>query len=88
VNRLTPSGRVLGEQEKISVYDAMWAVTQDAAYQMHLDHELGSIEIGKWADFTVLEESPFEVDPLHIRDIGVWGTVVGGVKYPATRRTP
>lgn len=83
VNRLTPSGRVLGEHEKISVHDAMWAVTQDAAYQMHLDHELGSIEIGKWADFTVLEESPYDVDPLHIRDIGVWGTVVGGVKYPA-----
>ena len=85
VNRLTPSGRVLGEHEKISVHDAMWAVTQDAAYQMHLDHELGSVEIGKWADFTVLEESPLDVDPLRIRDIAVWGTVVGGVKYQAVR---
>ncbi len=83
VNRLTPSGRVLGEHEKISVYDAMWAVTQDAAYQMHLDHELGSVEIGKWADFTVLTDSPLDIDPMDIRDIGVWGTVVGGVKQPA-----
>ena len=83
VNRLTPSGRVLGEDEKISAYDALWAVTQDAAYQMHLDHERGSIEIGKWADFAVLEESPLDVDALHIKDIRVWGTVVGGVKHPA-----
>jgi predicted amidohydrolase YtcJ len=83
VNRLTPSGRVLGEHEKISAADALRAVTIDAAYQMHLDDELGSIEIGKWADFTVLEESPLDVDPLHIKDIGVWGTVVGGVPFPA-----
>ena len=83
VNRLTPSGRVLGEHEKISAYDALWAVTQDAAYQMHLDAELGSIECGKYADFTVLSESPLAVDPLTIKDIEVWGTVVGGVKQPA-----
>ncbi|MFT3855520.1 MAG: amidohydrolase [Ilumatobacteraceae bacterium] len=85
VNRLTPSGRVLGEHEKISACDALAAVTIDAAYQMHLDHELGTIECGKWADFTVLEESPLDVDPVRIKDIAVWGTVVGGLKYPAER---
>lgn len=84
VNRLTPSGRVLGEHERISAYDALQAVTIDAAFQMHLDHELGTIECGKWADFTVLGESPLEVDPVRIKDIAVWGTVVGGVKHPAT----
>lgn len=83
VNRVTPKGRVLGESERISAYDALWAVTQGAAYQTHLDHELGSIECGKLADFTVLDESPLDVDPMAIRDIGVWGTVVGGVTYPA-----
>ena len=85
VNRVTPKGRVLGEHEKISAYDAMWAVTQDAAYQMHMDDEIGSIECGKWADFTVLDESPLDIDPMKIRDIEVWGTVVGGVKYEATK---
>jgi predicted amidohydrolase YtcJ len=83
VNRVTPSGRVLGEYEKISAYDALYAVTVDAAYQLHLDHEIGSIEAGKLADFAVLEENPLEVDPMHIKDIGIWGTVVGGIKYPA-----
>lgn len=83
VNRVTPSGRVLGECEKISVYDAMVAVTIDAAYQLHMDHEIGSIEAGKLADFAVLEESPLDVNPMKIKDIGVWGTVVGGVKCGA-----
>ena len=83
VNRTTPSGRVLGEQEKITAYDALWAVTQDAAYQMHLDGELGSIECGKYADFAVLDASPLDVAPMAIKDIAVWGTVVGGVAYEA-----
>jgi predicted amidohydrolase YtcJ len=85
VNRVTPKGRVLGEHEKISAYDALFAVTVDAAYQMHLDDELGSIECGKWADFTVLDASPLDVAPMAIKDIPVWGTVVGGVKYAAAR---
>ena len=78
VNRVSPSGRVLGESERISVDRAFHAVTIDAAYQLHLDHVIGSLEVGKWADITVLHEDPYEVDPTRIRDIKVWGTVVGG----------
>jgi len=78
VNRLTSSGRTLGEYEKISVYDALYAVTIDAAYTLKLDHDLGSIEPGKLADFTVLEEDPFDVDPVNLKDIPIWGTVLGG----------
>lgn len=85
VNRVTPTGRVLGKFEKISAYDALYAVTLGAAYQVHLDAELGSIECGKWADFTVLDDSPLDVEPMAIKDIPVWGTVVGGVKYQAPR---
>jgi predicted amidohydrolase YtcJ len=85
VNRVTPKGRVLGEYEKISAHDALFAVTVDAAYQMHLDAEIGSIECGKWADFTVLDASPLDVAPMAIKDIPVWGTVVGGVKYEAAK---
>lgn len=83
VNRVTPSGRVLGEAERISAADALHAVTLGPAYQMHLDHEIGSIEVGKRADFAVLAEDPLEVDPLHLRDIEVWGTVLGGVPFRA-----
>jgi predicted amidohydrolase YtcJ len=83
VNRVTPKGRVVGETEKISAYDALYAATVGAAYQLHMDHEIGTIECGKFADFAVLEESPLDVKPMAIKDIKVWGTVVGGQKYQA-----
>jgi predicted amidohydrolase YtcJ len=78
VNRVTPSGRVLGENERISAESALRSVTTGAAYQLHADNEFGSVECGKAADFTVLEESPLTIDPMGIKDIGVWGTIVGG----------
>jgi predicted amidohydrolase YtcJ len=85
VNRVTPSGRVLGDTERISPESALRAVTLGSAYQMHLDAEFGTIECGKAADFTVLEDDPLTVDPMTIRDIGVWGTVVGGRPFDAAR---
>ncbi len=85
VNRVTPSGRTLGQEEKITPHEALRAVTIDAAYQLHLDHEIGSLEAGKRADFAILDDDPLTVDPMAIRDIGVWGTVLGGVKHQATR---
>jgi predicted amidohydrolase YtcJ len=83
VNRVTPKGRVLGETEKISSYEALRAATISAAYQLHLDHEIGSLEAGKRADFAVLEDDPLTIDPMKIRDIEVWGTVLGGIPQPA-----
>jgi predicted amidohydrolase YtcJ len=83
VNRVTPSGRVLGEHERISPRSALQAVTLGSAHQLHLDAEFGTIECGKAADFAVLEDNPLTVDPMAIRDIGVWGTVVGGRPFEA-----
>jgi predicted amidohydrolase YtcJ len=83
VNRVTPKGRVLGETEKISAYEALFAATIGGAYQLHMDHEVGSLEAGKRADFAVLSESPLDVEPMAIRDIEVWGTVVGGRPFKA-----
>lgn len=84
VNRITPSGDVLGEHERISVHDAMIAITLGGAQQIKMDHLVGSIESGKLADFAVLDEDPYEVDPVRLKDIGVWGTVVGGVPFAST----
>jgi predicted amidohydrolase YtcJ len=83
VNRITPSGRVLGPDECISAESALRSVTLGSAYQLHLDAEFGTIECGKAADFTVLAEDPLQVDPLSIKDIEVWGTVVGGRPFAA-----
>jgi predicted amidohydrolase YtcJ len=63
VNRKTASGRVLGDGERIAVADALHAITLGAAYTLKLDHEIGSIEAGKRADFAVLEDDPLAVAP-------------------------
>ena len=47
-----------------------------------MDHEIGSLEPGKRADFAILEEDPLAVEAMHIRDIDVWGTVLGGQVQP------
>lgn len=78
VNRVTASGVVLGPHERIGIDRALRAVTIDAAHQLRLDHELGSIEAGKLADFVALSDDPRRVEPMAIKDIEVLGTVVGG----------
>ena len=83
VNRLTASGDVLGPDERISVDSALRAITIDAAYQLKLDHQMGSIESGKYADFAVLNDDPYDVEPAALKDIGVWGTMLGGVAHQA-----
>ncbi len=83
VNRLTSSGYLLGPNERISVPDALRAITLGAAHSLKMDGEVGSVETGKRADFAVLEEDPLEVPPVELRDVPVWGTVLGGQVFPA-----
>ena len=86
VNRLTASGYPLGPNERISVASALRAITVGAAHSMKLDHDVGSIETGKRADFAVLEDDPTTVAPEALREVPVWGTVLGGVVFPAKDR--
>ena len=83
VNRLTASGRTQGESEKISVADALYAITLGAAYTLKLDGEVGSIETGKCADFAILEDDPEAMAPEQLKDVRVWGTVQGGRVFSA-----
>ena len=83
VNRITASGRVQGAEERITVEEALWAITMGAAYTLHLDGEIGSIETGKKADFAVLEGDPTTSAPGDLKDIPVWGTVQGGRVFAA-----
>jgi len=85
VNRNTLSGRVAGSDQRLGVEDALAAVTINAAYLLHLEDEIGSIEPGKLANFAVLESDPFEVPPEQIRSIGIWGTVLEGRVQPVAR---
>ncbi|MEO7940345.1 MAG: amidohydrolase family protein, partial [Burkholderiaceae bacterium] len=82
VNRLTSSGQVLGEAERISVAQALHAITLGAAYSLHMDGEIGSIEIGKFADFCVMADDPTAVEPQALKDVRITGTVIGGRPLP------
>ena len=75
VNRRTPKGRVLGEKQKISVMDAIRAVTINGAYQSFEEELKGSIQKGKYADFVLLDRNPLKVEPAQIKKIQVLATI-------------
>jgi len=82
--RIAEDGKtVIAPHDKVSVERALRAVTSDAAYVLGLEDKIGSLEQGKFADFTILEECPLEVKPEHVKDIKIWGTVLSGKKFPA-----
>ncbi len=72
------SGRILAPEQRISVAQAVRAQTIDAAWQLHLDTEIGSLERGKYADLVVLSADPHAVNPDALRDISVQATYLAG----------
>ncbi|MCK7475911.1 MAG: amidohydrolase family protein [Rhodopseudomonas palustris] len=85
VNRVTASGRVAEPEQRISVDDALRAITIGAAHSWRQETRLGSIAPGKIANFTVLGQDPYAVDPLKLHDVPIWGTVFEGRVYPVAR---
>ncbi|MDP6689593.1 MAG: amidohydrolase [Alphaproteobacteria bacterium] len=84
VNRIAGDNEsVMAPGERISVDRALRAITVDAAFVLHRDHEIGSLEVGKLADLAVLGADPYEVEASALRDVPVLGTVVGGTPYLA-----
>ena len=82
VNRINYAGKVAGPSQRISPLEALMGVTLNAAYTLKLEMDYGSISQGKYANFTLLEENPLEVDPSKIKDIKVNGTIVEGREFP------
>ena len=78
VNRITKQGEVIGECEKIDVLNALKGITINAAYQYFEENTKGTIEKGKFADFVVLSENPFNVEKENIKDIFVIKSIKRG----------
>jgi predicted amidohydrolase YtcJ len=79
VNRLSSGGVTLGNgSQNISVEEALYAITMGAAYSMKMENEIGSLEAGKRADIAILAEDPIEVGAEKLKDISVFGTMLGG----------
>lgn len=78
-----PERAVLNEAECLSPAEALRAVTIDAAWQCHLDDQIGSLKEGKQADLVILEQDPLQAksgNPYQLRDIPVLETWVSGRK--------
>ena len=83
INRESSLGNKYSQDQKLTVYDALEAVTLGAARTLNLENEIGSLEINKVANFTILEQNPFKIEPIDIKDIDVKGVVYKG-KYIAS----
>ena len=73
-------GEVLAPDQRLTIDQALRTMTIDAAYQARMDHAIGTLEPGKYADLVVLEEDPMKVDPTRLSQIAVRETWVEGVK--------
>ncbi|CAM2936482.1 amidohydrolase [Salinicoccus roseus] len=78
VNRITRKGVIIGPEERVSVYDALKAVTINAAYAYFEEDRKGSIAPGKIADLVVLDSNPLKVDKRKIKNIKVLETIKEG----------
>jgi predicted amidohydrolase YtcJ len=78
VNRLSYGGRCLGEEFRISVPEALRAVTSYAAFQFGEEHVKGSLTPGMLADLVILEDNPLTVEHEKIKDIEISETFRGG----------
>ena len=67
-----------GPDAGVSVEYAIKAATINAAYNLNMETEIGSIEVGKKADFVVLSENLLEIDPNDISEVDVLATYMGG----------
>jgi hypothetical protein len=78
INRVTSQNSSFSQDQKISVYEGMKAITIDAARTLNLEKQIGSIAEGKRSNLVILNENPFSVNPMKIKDIKVLATVFEG----------
>jgi predicted amidohydrolase YtcJ len=74
------------ESERLDIPSLVRGFTLDAAYQMHLDDQIGSLEVGKKADLVVLDQDIFDIDPYEIHKTNVLLTMMdGNIVYESTQ---
>lgn len=84
-NRITGNGNQLSPELQISLDEALRAVTIEAAYAIRMEDQIGSIKVGKKADFTILEQDPYAIPLEKLKDIPIWGTVFEGEVFPLNK---
>ncbi len=79
VNRITRSEVPIGPQQRVSVYEALEAVTINGAYAYFEEDRKGTLEEGKLADMIILSDNPMTVPSMEIGSIRVLETIKEGV---------
>lgn len=78
ISRKTRNGNSLGFNEHINRISALKALTIEAAWQLGMEKQMGSIEPGKFADLIILSENPLENKVDDLRKIKILATYIGG----------
>lgn len=78
VNRTSRTGQVIGENEKATPYQALKAITMNAAYELFDENLKGSLKKGKTADFVILDKNPLTIPPTELKEIQVIETIKAG----------
>jgi len=79
VNRISRSGTVMGEGERLTPYQALQCITNWSAWQHFEENTKGTLSVGKLADMVILDKNPLKIDPLKLKDIKVMETIKEGV---------
>lgn len=78
VERKTKEGDYLGKQYSINILSALKAMTINAAWQIHKEDKIGSLEKGKYADFIIVDKNPLTINTSDLSNIKILNTFVNG----------
>lgn len=78
VNRTSRSGKIIGANERATPYQALKAITTNAAYEYYEENSKGTLTKGKLADLVILDASPLTVSADKLKDIHVVTTIKEG----------
>lgn len=78
INRTSRSGKIIGPAERATPYQALQAITINAAFQLFEEDSKGTLTVGKMADLVILNQNPLEVEPMDIKNIRVIETIKEG----------
>ena len=77
-NRITLEGHAMAPNERLTLDKALRAITIEAAQVIGMDAMIGSIAVGKRADFAALDKDPATVGSAGLRELKVVGVVFEG----------
>lgn len=78
LTRRAKNGKVYGAKQRIGFMEALGTFTLGAAYSIFSEHDKGSIEPGKFADFVVVDRDPSTIAARRLSEVGIVSTWIAG----------